>query len=177
MSSIMSTPLQRRQLLKLGLGASVMLATAGLTATLSGCSSEQPREGFEVLRDSDIPMIQAVLPALVGPHPALNDSTLQAAIAQLDKSLSWTSLAVQKEVLDLFGLLSMAVTRGPLTGIWGAWEKASEADLIGFLERWSSSRLEMLQQGHKALSQLLLMAWYATPASWEAAGYPGPPSI
>lgn len=177
MSTIASTPMSRRSLLKLGLGASAVLATAGLTATLSGCSSDAPARGFQVLRASDIPMLSAIMKALVGPHPAVNAANLDAAIAQLDTTLSWTSLAAQKQLTDLFGLLSMGVTRGPLTGIWGSWENATDEQVRAFLERWRDSRLDMLRQGHSALNQLLQMAWYALPVSWEAAGYPGPPAI
>lgn len=177
MSTIASTPLSRRSLLKLGLGASAVLATAGLTATLSGCSSSAPASGFQVLRDSDIPMLGAIMKALVGPHTAVNAANLDAAIAQLDTTLSWTSLAAQKQLTDLFGLLSMGVTRGPLTGLWGNWENATDEQVRAFLERWRDSRLDMLRQGHSALNQLLQMAWYALPVSWEAAGYPGPPAI
>ncbi len=177
MSTIASTPMSRRSLLKLGLGASAVLATAGLTATLSGCSSDAPASGFQVLRASDIPMLSAIMKALVGPHPAVNAANLDTAIAQLDTTLSWTSLAAQKQLTDLFGLLSMGVTRGPLTGLWGNWENATDEQVRAFLERWRDSRLDMLRQGHSALNQLLQMAWYALPVSWEAAGYPGPPAI
>lgn len=177
MSTLSSPPLSRRSLLKLGLGASAMLATAGFTATLSGCSSDAPASGFQVLRDSDIPLLTAVMSALVGPHPARNETNLKAAVAQLDTTLSWTSPRVQKQVTDLFGLLSMGLTRGPLTGIWGSWDNATDAEVQAFLQRWRDSRLEMLRQGHSALNQLLQMAWYALPVSWDAAGYPGPPII
>ena len=37
-----SPSLDRRSLLKLGLGATMVLGTAGLTASLSGCSSSAP---------------------------------------------------------------------------------------------------------------------------------------
>lgn len=177
MSTISTAQLSRRSLLKLGLGASAVLATAGLTATLSGCTSAAPAHGYQVLRDSDIPMLTAVMGALVGPHPARNPANLSAAITQLDTTLSWTSGAVQNQLADLFGMLSMGVTRGPLTGIWGGWEQATDADIHAFLERWRDSRLDLFRQGHSALNQLLQMAWYALPVSWEAVGYPGPPSI
>lgn len=177
MNSINSARINRRDLLKLSLGASATLATVGMTATLSGCSSSQPGIGYSVLRDTDIPVVAAIMSGLVGPHPALSQDTLQAAINQLDTTLAWTSTAVQTQVTDLLGMLSMPITRGPMTGIWGSWDKATLAEVQAFLQRWRDSRLDMLRQGHTALSQLLLMAWYATPASWAAAGYPGPPQI
>lgn len=171
--------LSRRELLKLGACASLALSTAGLTATLSGCSSSQAASEFAVLRDSDLPALRALFPAVIGSHPALlaDRSALELAIRQLDTTLDSTSPAVQREVLDLLGMLSLPVTRGPLTGIWGSWESASPEALQTFLERWKNSRLDMLRQGYKALSQLLLMSWYALPHSWDEAGYPGPPTI
>ncbi|PKM29472.1 MAG: twin-arginine translocation pathway signal protein [Gammaproteobacteria bacterium HGW-Gammaproteobacteria-11] len=178
MPAITSAQLSRRELLKLSLGASLALSTVGVTATLSGCSSSQPGRDMLVLRDTDLPIIAAIMPVLVGPHPALNDpANLQNAIRQLDTTLGWASTAVQKNVHELLDMLAMAITRGPLTGIWGSWETASSAQVLAFLQRWRDSRLDMLRQGHSALTQLLLMAWYATPASWDAAGYPGPPAI
>ncbi|RHW21212.1 twin-arginine translocation pathway signal protein [Pseudomonas jilinensis] len=179
MTSLTQTRLSRRELLKIGAGASLALTTVGLTATLSGCSSSRPSSDFEVLRDSDLPVLAALLPALVGNHPALTNQpqAITATLRQLDISLAHTSAAIQKDVHDLLGLLSLPLTRGPLTGIWGSWEQASPERLEAFLQRWRDSRLEMLRQGYKALSQLLLMAWYALPLSWETTGYPGPPQI
>lgn len=179
MSSTTAVRLSRRELLKLGLGASVALTTLGLAASLRGCSSPGPGANYRVLRDSDIPLITALIPALVGPHPALqaNSGALQAAIDQLDLSLAWTSANLQHDVYELFDLISAPLTRGPMTGVWGAWENATPQNVEAFLLRWRDSRMDMFRQGYSALSQLLLMAWYATPASWEAAGYPGPPRI
>lgn len=179
MSDTTSANLDRRSLLKLGLGASLMLGTAGLTATLSGCSSSGPAGNMAVLRESDLPLLAALFPAAVGPHPAFseNSNAIELAIAQLDRSLQYSSPFVQSEVLNLLGMLSMPLTRGPLTGIWSDLAQASPEQLEAFLLRWRDSRFELLRKGHKSLLQLLHMAWYATPQSWAAVGYPGPPII
>ena len=84
---------------------------------------------------------------------------------------------VQSEVLNLLGMLSMPLTRGPMTGIWGNLATASPQQLEAFLTRWQDSRFELLRSAHKSLLQLLHMSWYATPQSWAAVGYPGPPII
>ncbi|QIB50204.1 twin-arginine translocation pathway signal protein [Pseudomonas sp. OIL-1] len=169
--------LNRRGLLKLGVGASVALSTAGLVATITGSTPDQPHAGMKVLRSVDLPVLALLFPAFIGPHPKLDDVAIQAAIRQLDFTLAHSSAQTQKEALQLLGLLSFAPTRGPLTGIWGAIEQASPAEIDTFLQRWRDSRLDLLRQGYKALGQLLLMSWYALPQSWEAAGYPGPPVI
>lgn len=177
MTTIASPRLTRRALLKLGLGASLALSTVGVASSLTGCSSSQPANDLQVLRDSDLPVLRALYPALVGPHPAMGSDAIASAIEQLDATLAHSSPAVQKDVLELLGLLSFPAARGPLTGIWGSWDKASPEQLDSFVQRWRDSRLDMLRLGHQALSQLLLMSWYAQPLAWEAAGYPGPPVI
>ena len=118
--------LGRRSLLKLGLGASLALSTVGLTASLTGCTSEHAAPQFKVLRESDLPLLAALYPAIIGPHPAFAESSdaIAKASAQLDWTLERTSPFVQKSILDLLGLLSMPVTRGPLTGVWGDMAKA-----------------------------------------------------
>lgn len=172
-----SVRLSRRSLLKLGVGASIALSTAGLVATLTGSTPEQPHTGMQVLRSVDLPVLAVLFPAFVGPHSNLDDDAIQASVRQVDYTLAHSSAQTQKDVLHLLGLLSFAPTRGPLTGIWGSIDQASPAEIESFLQRWRDSRLDMLRMGYKALGQLLLMSWYALPQSWEAAGYPGPPVI
>ena len=71
----------------------------------------------------------------------------------------------------------MGVTRGPLTGIWGSWEKTSADDIRHFLDRWQNSSLGLLKMGHASLLQLVMLAWYGNPDSWGHCGYPGPPTV
>ena len=80
-------------------------------------------------------------------------------------------------VAKLFDVLGQPLTRGPLTGIWGDWSQASDDQLRTFLLRWQNSSLALLRQGHASLLQMILMAWYACPASWAHCGYPGPPAV
>ena len=131
-----------------------------------------------MLRDSDLPLLRALYPAVIGPHPAFAEAdAITLATAQLDRSLQAASPFVQDEVLNLLGMLSLPLTRGPLTGIWGNLAEASPKQLETFLLRWRDSRFELLRKGHKAITQLLQLSWYATPQSWAAVGYPGPPQV
>ncbi|WP_304641241.1 twin-arginine translocation pathway signal protein [Pseudomonas sp.] len=171
--------INRRQLLKLGTAASLALGTIGAAATLSGCSPSRPAQEYLVLRDIDLPMLAALYPALIGPHPALlaNPGLIQNALRQLDETLAHTSPDIQKQVRDILDLLTFAPSRGLLTGIWSSWDQADPGRIDDFLQRWRDSRLELLRACYKILGQLLQMSWYALPPSWEAAGYPGPPTI
>lgn len=171
--------LSRRGLLKFSLGATAFLATAGLGASLSGCSSGAPANGYKALRDSDLPVLRALLPVLLA--GSLNAEKMPDAVAgtlqSLDYSLDHLSPEMLKLTRQLFDVLAMPVTRGPLTGIWGAWENASADQIRNFLARWQNSSLSLLRMGHASLIQLVMMAWYGRPESWAQCGYPGPPKI
>ena len=178
--SLTETPaLSRRGLLQLSLGATAFLATAGLGASLSGCSSSVAANGFVTLRDGDLLFLRALIPVMLdgavatGQMPAAVDATLQS----LDASLDHLSPEMLKLTRQLFDVLGMAVTRGPLTGIWGSWENASAQAMRDFLARWQNSSLSLLRMGHSSLQQMVMMAWYTRAESWAHCGYPGPPAV
>jgi hypothetical protein len=178
--SLTETPaLSRRGLLQLSLGATAFLATAGLGASLSGCSSNVAATGFATLRSADLLFLRALIPVMLdgavanGQMPAAVDATLQS----LDASLDHLSPEMLKLTRQLFDVLGMAVTRGPLTGIWGSWENASAQALRDFLARWQNSSLSLLRMGHSSLQQMVMMAWYTRAESWAHCGYPGPPAV
>ncbi len=162
--SLTDTPaLSRRGLLKFSLGASAFLATAGLGASLSGCSSSTPATGFMLLRSGDLLFLRALIPVML--EAAVAAEKMPASVGQtlhsLDNSLNHLSPEMLKLTQQLFDVLGMAVTRGPLTGIWGSWENASVDEIRHFLDRWENSSLGLLRMGHSSLLQLVMMAWYS----------------
>ena len=178
--SLTETPaLSRRGLLKFSLGATALLATAGLGASLSGCSSSVTANGFAALRDGDLLFLRALIPVMLEgavaseKMPGAVDGTLKS----LDYSLDHLSPEMLKLTRQLFDVLGMAVTRGPLTGIWGSWENAGPEAMRHFLERWQNSSLSLLRMGHSSLQQMVMMAWYTRAESWAHCGYPGPPNV
>ncbi|MCU7647916.1 twin-arginine translocation pathway signal protein [Pseudomonas piscis] len=178
--SLPETPaLSRRGLLKIGLCASAFLATAGLGASLSGCSASTPANGYAILRSNELPFLRALIPVMLEGAVAVDrmSAAVDGALANLDNALNHLSPEMLKLTQQLFDVLGMAVTRGPLTGIWGSWENASAEDIRNFLSRWENSYLSLLRMGHASLLQLVMMAWYTRPESWAHCGYPGPPKV
>jgi hypothetical protein len=178
--SLSDTPaLSRRGLLKFSLGASAFLATAGLGASLTGCSASVPASGFVTLRSGDLLFLRALLPVML--EGAVTSERMPEAVDGTLKSLDYNLAHLSPEMLkltqQLFDVLGMAVTRGPLTGIWGSWENASADDIRHFLDRWENSSLSLLRMGHSSLLQLVMMAWYGRKESWAHCGYPGPPTV
>ena len=102
---------------------------------------------------------------------------VKGTIQSLDNSLNHLSPEMLKLTVQLFDVLALPITRGPLTGIWGSWDNASAQDVQNFLNRWQNSFISLLKMGHSSLLQLVMMAWYSRPESWGHCGYPGPPKI
>src|SRR5690606_20777004 len=169
----------RRELLRVGLFGSATLASAGLLGSLSGCSAEGPANGFLMLRDSDLPLLRRVTEVVLqgAVAEAQMPAAVQATLHNLDQGLAHVSPALYRQVSQLFDLLALPVTRGPLTGVWSGWEQAGDEAVEAFLRRWENSSLALLRQGHAALLQIIQMAWYGRSESWQHCGYPGPPSI
>ncbi len=174
-----SPALSRRGLLKFGLCPTAFLTPAGLGASLSSCSANSPASGFAILRSSDLPFLRALIPVMLDGAvaaeklPAAVEGTLQS----LDHDLNHLSPEMLKLTRQLFDVLGMTVTRGPLTGIWGSWENASGNDIRQFLQRRQNSSFSLLRMGHSSVVQLVMMAWYKRAESWAHCGYPGPPSV
>lgn len=171
--------LSRRGLLKVGLLGSALLATAGLTASLSGCSASTPKAGFAVIRESDLAFLHALIPVMLAGAvaPEKMAQAVEGTLSNLDYSLNHVSPELLKLTLQLFDVLAMPITRGPLTGVWGSWAHASPADMQAFLERWQNSSISLLKMGHASLLQLVMMSWYSRAESWGHCGYPGPPTV
>ena len=171
--------LNRRQFLKAGLFGTSLLATAGGIASLSGCAPDTSAQGFQQLRESDLPMLRRIISVLLADAvPQANPvDTLEGVLQALDNNLNHLSPSQNRQVLQLFDLLTLGVTRGLMTGIWSSWENASDQAIRAFIKRWGDSALVLLRQGSAVLGDLTLLSYYATPASWSQCGYPGPPQF
>ncbi|MCW8195110.1 twin-arginine translocation pathway signal protein [Proteobacteria bacterium 005FR1] len=174
-----SNAVSRRKFLKIGLWGTALLTAGGITTGLLQRSSPEPAAGFQVLRASDMPFLQATIPVILAGAvtPQRMRVAVNATLAGIDYNLAHFSPAQRKMALQLFDVLALQVTRGPLTGIWSDWEHAATGEVQGFLERWKHSSIGMVRQGHASLLQLVSISWYGSTLSWEHAGYPGPPNI
>jgi hypothetical protein len=168
--------MQRRTLLKLGLGASVLLALAGgglamlKPGLVGGRLSGPARAVFGALANA---ILDGSLPA---PGPERN-AALAAHLQRLEATLAGFPAATQAELSQLLALLASAPGRIGLTGLREDWAEASVVSLQQALQGLRSSSLAMRQQVYHALRDLTNAAYYADPQSWPLLGYPGPREI
>ncbi len=168
----------RRAFLKVGVGASLVLALGGgiYRATRPAGAAASPHKPF-VLDGEAHAALRAIVPAMLtgalwaGPDRA---KAVEDVIERVLHAIRMLPLGSQKDIQDLFGLLALAPARRVLTGIAGPWSQAAPEDVRTFLQDWRVSPFGLLRAGYGALQNLVMSVWYAAPASWDAIGYPGP---
>lgn len=179
--AVHSTPAAptRRRFLALGLGSAALLLTAGGIARCGSAHSGASASGRLVLRTQDLPFLRALVPVILAdavPRERF-PQVIEAVLSDIDSGLASVSPALLAQMRELFDVTTSSLTRGPLTGVWQGWEQASGEQVAAFLQRWRDSSLDLLRQGHGALLQMVLMAWYGRPEAWAHCGYPGPPTL
>lgn len=172
--------LTRRGFLKVGLGFSAALACTALVPSLAGCSAADPapHAGMSFLRQDDVAMFRALLPAIVtelAEAPPPRRAALEHdALRNIDATCAAMGAGAQAELRKLFGLLASRPLRWALAGLRQDWSAATPAQVQDFLARWRAARLATLNAGAVVLVKLASVGYYALPAAWAGCGYPGP---
>lgn len=151
----------RRRFLQVGVAGAAVLATAGYLARPRG--------------DVIAALVPVVLAGSLPREAAARARAVAEIAAAFHRAVAGLTPAVQAEVAQLLGLLRFMPTRLAFTGIASPLDEAAPADMAAFLERWRTSRFDLLRASYQALTQLIQAAWYDNPSSWQAIGYPGPP--
>lgn len=170
----------RRELLKTGVLGCAALAIVGLAA--AAWARAQPIEGdFTFLTPEDRVIVAAIAPVmLAGALPAGGTERASAEIEVVrgvDRAISGLAPATQAELRQLFDLLGLGIARVLVAGLWPSWDEAGAEDIAGFLERWRTSRFDLLRSAYLGLHELIIAAWYGNPRAWPRIGYPGPPEL
>lgn len=170
----------RRQFIKAGIVGGAALAAAGVfySRSLREAPAGAVPQGLTLPQRT---IVAALVPAiLAGALPASGEARRQAIARTVDGvgvAIAGLSAAAQKELGELFALLGFAPARVLLAGLWPSWEEATPAQIADFLQGWRYSRFALLRSAYVGLHDLVLGAWYGTPESWAAIGYPGPPEM
>jgi hypothetical protein len=171
-----SSAMQRRTLLKLGLGATAALAIAG-----GGIALWQPgwKEGHLSASASDVmrAVANAVLDGVLPTDAAQRARAVDAHLLRLEATISAFAPAVRAELSQLLALLASTPGRLALTGMAATWPAASVDEVQQSLQSMRVSRLLLKQQAYHALRDLTNAAYFSDPSAWVHLGYPGPQDI
>ncbi len=169
--------MQRRTLLRLGLGSAVVLALAG-----GGLALVEPgltRDGHlgvgarEVMRH----VARAVLDGALPEEPLAQRLALDAQLERLDAAIAQFPPATRAELSQLLALLAAPPGRWSLAGLRPAWEAATVGEIAAALQSMRLSGLALRQQAYHALRDLTNAAWFAERGHWSALGYDGPVAV
>lgn len=165
--------MQRRTLLKLGIGSAVVLAVAGGAVALM-----QPGVVNGKLSPGARRVFSAVAPAiLAGTLPASGDAkdkALAALLDRIDTFIGGTPDHVQTELSQLLGLLDTAAGRYGVVSLSSNWESAHVNDVITALQGMRVSGVSLRQQAYQGLHDIVCASYFAGQDSWAVLGYPGP---
>lgn len=168
--------MQRRSLLKVGIGAAAVLAIAGGGLALlrpgldKGRLAPAGREVFEAVARA---VLDGALPSDTGPLSA----ALRDHLARLDDTIAGFPPATQAELGQLLALLGSAAGRIGLAGLRPAWPNASVSEVQTALQSMRTASLELRQQAYHALRDLTNAAYFADAGAWPAMGYGGPKNL
>jgi hypothetical protein len=168
--------MQRRTLLKLGIGASVVLAVAG-----TGVALLQPglRDGHlsmasnEVMRAVARAVLEGALPSETMPR----EQALDAHLLRLDAAIAAFPVPTRAELSQLLAVLASVPGRHALAGLSEPWSQAGVPDIQQALQSMRLSKLALRQQAYHALRDLTNAAYFSDPSAWAHLGYPGPMDI
>ncbi|HUP92618.1 MAG TPA: hypothetical protein VM074_10260 [Solimonas sp.] len=172
--------LDRRTFLKLGAWGAAGLQTAGIAAALTGChaSDGAAAQGFRALRDADLALFRALVPAVVGkalpPDGAPREAMLGETLKRIDLAVLRLDPPSLKAATQLLDLLNMGLTRRLLAGVRQPWAEAQPAEIEAFLQRWRESSVGTFSLSYRVLVKLVCASFFTLPATWPLAGYPGP---
>lgn len=178
--------MERRTFIKTGLVGGALLVGAGWASkgTFWGAGSKRVRragEDFGFLTEADYAALSAIIPVMLtgcldraeGDREAL----LAETIKNFDGAVSSFLPEVQKELRQLFSLLSLAPARYFMVGVRSSWQEAKPQTVDAFLRTWQMSDKALFRTAYDALQQLTMGSWYSVSESWRQIGYPGPPPI
>jgi hypothetical protein len=166
--------MQRRTLLKLGLGSAVVLAVVGGATSLlqaglqKGALTERSRLILSRVADAVIAEAwpdQATLPRA---------AAMDALLIRINAKIAATPDTVQAELSQLLTIMDSTPGRLALVGISSTWEKVEATELTEALQSMRLSRLSLRQQAYQGLHDLVYAAYFSGKESWPVMGYPGP---
>lgn len=168
--------MQRRTLLKLGLGSTALLLLAGGAAVLlqpawqGGTLSRVGREVFAAVGQA---VLDKSLPAADAPRQA----AIEGLLGRVEVLVRALPPHAQEELSQLLSLLGSTAGRRTLAGLDPAWKDASVAEVQQALQGMRLSSLALRQQAYAALHDIATGAYFADAATWPMLGYPGPVKI
>jgi hypothetical protein len=166
----------RRGVLKKGLigGALLAVGGGGFLFSRKSVDVELPGDGLQSLTAREFAIVSALSYRLI-PHrqgfPTVDSVQVARGCDRILTLVDDTALRETKQLLMLFenALPNFLFGRRPRT-----FSTMSTDDQDAVLSEWQTSRITLRRTGYSALRSLVMAAYFSSPSTWPAIGYPGP---
>lgn len=168
---------RRRGFLKKGLfgTALLLLGGGGFLFTRPTRRTKAPPERLVTFTEDEYAVLDAIsrrfAPMREG-FPSVDE--VQPAL-WADRLLARASEDVKQELKRLLGLFENGLGNFFFGFRFRPFTQLSPDEQDRVLAEWRDSRLVVRRSGYRALHVLLMTAYYGSPKTWSALGYPGPP--
>ncbi len=169
----------RREFLKKGLLGGLILAVGGGTWLFTRRTrAQRSLEGpFQVLSAEEATVMLAVANRLVPERVGFPRPLEIGVPRKVDAILAMAHPATQKEARQLIRLFENALAGMLFELPVRTFTSSSPEEQDERLRGWATSRITLRRSGYRALKRLVYAAYYASPETWPAVGYAGPPEV
>jgi len=166
----------RRGFLKKGLlGATLLAAAGGGTWLATRRTRLDPAlKPLRVFDAAQLTVLLAIANRIVPEHAGFPRPAEVGVPAKIDAIAAMAHPSAQKELRQLVSLLESGLS-GLIDLSPRLFTECDAAAQDRRLRQWQTSRLAIRRTGFRALKRLVAAAYYASPETWGAVGYPGPP--
>ena len=166
----------RRRFLQAGLAGAILLGGAWWLTWRRGEEVQVAGGPFAVLTPLEGSILLAAARRVLPPPPFPSPDAVRVA-ERVDAFLGMSHPGVQRDAKRLLALFDSAIVGLALDGSPVRFRAASPERQDARLRAWSESRLAVRRTGFRGLRRLICSAYYSSPATWSAIGYPGPPEL
>lgn len=169
----------RRGFLKKGLVGAALLAVGGGTWLVTRKTRPAPSLGgpLRALSVEEATVVLAIANRLVPERIGFPRPLEVGLPGKVDAMVALAHPATQKEVRQLLRLFENALTGFLFGGQLRPFTASSPWEQDERLRGWSRSRIVLRRSGFRALKKLVYAAYFGSPETWAAIGYPGPPPV
>ncbi len=167
----------RRSFLRKGIVGTVLLAAGG-GSWLATRKTNVPADagaGLRIFSAEEAVVLLAIADRLVPERAGFPRPGQLRLTVKMDAVAEMADPATQGELRQLVRLFESALSGFLLDGQAQLFTASTPDRQDRRLAGWAQSRIALRRTGFKALKRLVYASYYASPETWAAVGYPGPP--
>lgn len=170
--------ISRRSLIKRGIFGGVLLAGGGL-ASLGSRSSRLvvPLRELKHLSEAQYSVFSAIAARVIPEGNGFPSTRVVQVAEKVDEVLGKLHPTDRAELLQAISLLENSLAAFLLDARVTPFTRLDGEGQDRALRAWRDSRFLMRRSAYRAMKLMVTAAYYGSPESWEAVGYPGPPDV